>query len=264
MGLSQKNTVRSVERALDIVSAMTEVPSGQSLTDLSRKTGLSVATVFRLVNTLMAKGFADQDWVTGKYRLGFRIIEIAAALLDSLDVVRVATPYAEELARVSKENVNLSVIDHDEALCLVSKETPSNFQVRIALGERVALHVGALSKALMAFLPEREMDRIIQEKGLEAYTPNTITDPRALKPEMAKIRQQGYAFSDGEGVVGARSVAAPIRNHNGQVIAAIAILAPATRMDDRATQEFTELILKYSNAISREMGYPEARGLRGS
>jgi len=155
----------------------------------------------------------------------------------------------ESLAAATGETVLLTVYQQGEVVCIEKIESPHAVRLAMDVGTRRMPHAGASSKVLMAFLPPDEIEAIIQ-RGLPRLCTNTITDPQALRAELARIREQGYAFSVEETDTGAWGIATPIRNPQGEVIAALGIAGPTFRMSEERIQQHIRLCLQAAEQIS--------------
>jgi DNA-binding IclR family transcriptional regulator len=251
--------VRSVLKALDILEAFTLGQHVRGVTDLSKALGLPKSTVYNLLATLKSRGYIEEDPDTSRYSLGLKILELSLAVRANVEIRDRAAPLLRELAERSREVVYLTVLHHDHSVYIYSIEAPGRLLARSAVGGRVPLHCTAVGKAKMAFLPESEIDRIIERVGLTAFTANTITDPEQLKAQLAVIRQCGYAIDNEEHEVGVRCVGAPIRDDLGSVVASCSVSGPAGRITDGRIAELAPDVVRTADAISQRLGYFGAR-----
>lgn len=252
MDNSQK--VRAVERAFDIIESFTFRDSELTLVEISERTGLALATVHRSIQTMIKRGYIEQDPISGKFRLGMQFVRVGGIVIQRIDVVRIATPYLQELSKRTEQNVNMSIYDGGEALCLVNIESFHNFQYGIKVGQRLPIYAGALSKVILAHLSEQEIGRLLSEK-LESFTPQTIAEEDTLWEELKSIRRRGYAHSGGELALGAAALAAPVFNYENKLVAGIAISGPEHFYTTEKVGGFITELLSTAAAISRELGY---------
>jgi DNA-binding IclR family transcriptional regulator len=161
----------------------------------------------------------------------------------------------EELHKVTEETISLYIPDGDARVCIERLESPQMVRMVARVGERMPFYAGASGKALLAFLPPEQQKTILKNVPLERLTTSTIQDPKVLLHELALIQERGYAFSQGERVEGASSVAAPIFNATGKVIGAINISGPSTRFSKQKIQEYAALLVQATGHISKAMGY---------
>lgn len=249
------SSVQSVDRALHLLEVLASAPGDVAVKDAARAAGLHVSTAHRLLTALMARGFVDQDRHTARYRLGPKAVEIGhAAAARWRDVRALARPELEELVRRHNETANLVLLHSDEAVYV--DQVPSTHMIRMftTIGTRVPLHCTGCGKAMLAFLPEAEVERIIQVKGLSRYTANTITDASCLRRELEMIRTRGYAIDNEEREEGVRCVAAPIFRHPDVVIGAISISGPASRLGEERVHQLGPELVEATQRISTALG----------
>lgn len=219
-----KYRVHSLERGLELLELLALGAKEKTLSELCRESGFSTSTAHRILNALEYRGYLMKNPSTLRYRLSFKLAELARASSWQKDLKQVAMPILDGIAHHLKETIYLIIIDNDEAYCL--GRTDGNTSIRILtleVGARMPLHMGAAPKVLLAHLPENEIDRIIREKGLEASTPHTITNPLMLKQDLKTIREQGYAVSFHDVTEGVAAVSSPVRNWQGDVVASVSI-----------------------------------------
>lgn len=255
-----RRNVQSVERALRILEVIAQRGEPMSVTDIGARSGLRLGTVHRLLNTMMSKGFIQQDVATSKYKLGVKLFNIGNAALYDLDVRTVSNPHLKRLVEKCNETANLSILDEGEVVYIDQVESNNMIIVRMfaRIGSRGPAHCTASGKVLLAGLSDEQLSKLLKDP-LERFTNETITDVATLKKEIERIRAQGYALDLGERDEGVRCVAAPIRNHEGKVIAAISISGPATRLTNHYLMyEVLPLVVREAREISVELGYSGA------
>ena len=247
--------VQSINRSLNILEILAENIDGSSLTLLSKKTGLHVSTAHRLVNTLKKRGYIEQNEVTGKYSLGLKLFEIGIKKLESIDLRQLAKPLMNELADITQETVHLVILAKDEGVYIDKVEAKGAIRLHSQIGWRLPLHATATGKILLTHLPKDEVTKIIKKKRQYSYARNTITDLKTLKKELEKIRLQGYSLDEEEYQDGVTSVAVPIKDHTGEVVASMSLSAPVSRL--KIDGKTISLIKKYGLKISTQLGYIE-------
>ena len=249
-------TLQSVDRAIIILKALGDTASDLGVTDLSQRLGLAKSTVHRLLTTLEQGGLVEQDPATEKYRLGVGLVSLAEPVLMRMDLQQVAQPHLRALAEACQETVNLSILTSDDKVINIAS-FPSPRMVRNVgwIGREMLPHSVSSGKALLAYLPEQRVERILAA-GLPPFTEKTITDPTRLREDQAQIRQQGYAVAREELEEGLSAVAAPIVNHEGHVIAAISVSGPSFRLTEERLVELAEMTCQAANAISHQLGWP--------
>lgn len=255
------NLVQTIERVSLIFDALCQHSQGMSVKNLSEEVNFPMGTTHRLLASLAYFGFVTQDKVSKKYHLGFKLVDLANALLSQIDLRTVARPYLINLARKANETVHLVILDQDECLYLDRVESGENqqgLQMASKVGMRISAHSCSVGKVLLAAFSEKEWNDFIKVKGLPRRTEKTITDADQFKLHLKTVRNQGYAVDDEEDVLGTRCVAAPIRNESGHVIAAISISGPTTRITWKKVQEtFKDQVIDTALEISYQLGFQE-------
>jgi IclR family transcriptional regulator, KDG regulon repressor len=252
----EKTNVRVLERAFDIIECFTEKDFELSLVQISERANLPLATTHRSIHTMMDRGYIDQNPKTGKYRLGMHFVRLSGLVIGRLDIIRIATPYLEDLSQRTGQNVNLSIYDQSKALCLVNIESFHNFLMGIKVGQRLPIYAGALSKVILAHLPDEVISQALSD-DLAIFTPHTITHKESLLQELNNIKQKGYATSKSELATGAGAIAAPIFDYSSQSVAGISISGPEHHYTNPHSNEFLTEILLTAQLISKELGYAE-------
>ncbi|MCK8828297.1 IclR family transcriptional regulator [Natroniella acetigena] len=246
-------TVQSVDRALDILEILVKVQRPITLSELSKRADLNISTAHRLLNTLVMRGFAAQE-ESGKYKLGLHLFEIAGTLENSMDLKTIVKPYLEEIVEECNETVNLVILDQGEVLYVDQVESTNMIRMFANVGSRGPAHSLGAGKVLLSYLDEEQLDQVLAQIDLTEFTANTITDPAELKKELIKIREQGYAIDFEEMEEGVRCVAAPIKDSNGEVVAAISVSGPNIRITEQVLyEEMVPLVTKKAEEISNKL-----------
>ncbi|WP_245711671.1 IclR family transcriptional regulator [Gracilibacillus ureilyticus] len=248
--------VQSVERTLKILEILADSPEGLSVTALSKTMELAKSTVHRLLSTLVSKGYVQQNEQNGHYQLGIQCLVIASSLLNNLDIRTVAKESLNSLAVSSGEVVHLCIEDKNEVVYIDKVESDQTLRMYSQIGRRAFMHCTGVGKALLSGFTDKKLNHLIDEKGLRKFTDYTITEKDALRKELTEIRERGYAIDEQEHELGIRCIAAPVFDHEGNVVAAISIAGPADRVTkDRVNGELAKEILAQSQMISRKLGY---------
>jgi len=186
---------------------------------------------------------------------GSGLIELAQKGLGQFEIRSIALPYLEDLQKKTNETVHLAILDSGEVVYLEKRESTQTIRMYSAVGRRAPAHCTGLGKAILAFLPEEERQRILKEKGLKAYTPNTITLLSEFERGCDRIRERGFALDLGEHEVEIRCVAAPILDHTGRPVAALSVAVPAFRTDEAQLEALGPEVVQATQEISRKLGY---------
>jgi IclR family acetate operon transcriptional repressor len=244
--------IGAAERAISILDTLAE--GGELGTnEIARRTGMTPSTVSRQLGTLAASGLVERAPATGRYRLGLRIVHLANALLARLDVRTVARPHLEELVRRTGETATLSVPGEEDAITIDFVSGAHHVQPVSQLGRPSIAHATSAGKVMLAF-----SGRSLPGGTLRAYTPRTITDPKELVLEIARVREQGWAQAVEEREPGLSAIAAPIRSSRGDLEAIVALQGPTTRFDAYAVEAALPSLREAADAVSRELGWRTA------
>ena len=252
---SNPGTIQSVDKALDILCCFSINEPEQGVSELALKLSMYKSTIYRILKTLEERGFIIQNLENQKYRLGFKLFYLGTAVISKLEVRDVALPLMQGLSDKTKETVTLNIVDDDYRVCIEKVESTEAVRNFVQLGGRNPLYLAGSGKLLLAYLHEREIERIITGKDLGSTVLGKRILGDDLREELALIRQQGYAVSHSERNIGSSSVAAPIRNHEGKVIAGISISGPESRFTvERLVMLIAEAV-NTSNLISYRLGW---------
>lgn len=253
--MSSSNTVESVGRALLILDVLTRADEGLGLAELSSATGLPRSTTYRLAQTLVHHRLAEQEEDTRGYVAGLRIVELAHRVLDRIEIRRQGLPILKQLCKQTNLTVHLGILDEGDVVYIEKCEADRALRMHSAVGKRSPAHCTALGKALLAYLPEDDLCSIIDRKGLSQHTPRTIVTLEGLTEELARVRALGYALDDGEHEPMIRCVGAPVRDHKGEVVAAISITGAVDYFATQSLDGLSELVVETAVRISRRLGY---------
>ena len=214
-------SLQSVNRALTALELVAD--AGEiGVSELGRQLGVHKATASRLAAVLAERGLLERDPVTERYRIGFGLVRLAGAAMSGLDLVRLARPILETLAERAREATNLGVRSGDD-IVYVDQISGTRSIVTVSwVGKRTPMHCTSNGKVLLAWAEETDRDRVL-EGPLETFTPHTVVDPDALRAELVSVRTRGYAQAVEEFEDGLNAVAAPVRQADGRVIAALGV-----------------------------------------
>ena len=247
--------IKVLNKTFSILEILLQHNSSMNMTELSEKLGFYPSTTHRILDTLKHWGYVEQDSHTQKYQLGLKALELGMAKLHQMDLVREATPYLKELVNQCNETVHLGVLEEGEVLYLAKEESSQTIRMISYVGKRAPLHCTALGKVLLAYMSEKERKKILQDKGLPRLTEKTITDKRKLEKELGEVKEQNFALDREENEKDVCCIAAPIRNYQGEVIAALSISSPIFRIDKNAQNNLKKALIETSEKISKRLGY---------
>jgi IclR family pca regulon transcriptional regulator len=250
--------VQSLERGLSVVRALS-APEPQTLSEVARVTGLTRAASRRFLLTLQQLGYVQSSG--GRFSLTPQVLELGYAYLSSLTLPEVAQPHLERLADEVHESSSVSVLDGDDVVYVARVPTRRIMRVAISVGTRFPAHATSMGRVLLAALEPPALDAALARAHLRALTPETITDERELRAELDRVRAQGWALVDQELEAGLRSVAAPIHDSAGVVVAAINVSANATRTGvEELKAALLPPLLATAEAIERDMAAGRTNG----
>ncbi|WP_254271330.1 IclR family transcriptional regulator [Haloarcula marina] len=250
---SQNNTVAATKTSFRILEELKRA-DGAGVTDVASELGIAKSTVHNHLQTL-----SEEEYIIcedGTYRVGLRFLELGEYTRNRMDIYEKARPEVNALAEETGEMVNAAVEEHGEGVYITRAEGGQAVSVDTYAGKRVKLHCTALGKTILAQLPESRVDEIIAIHGLPERTENTITDPAELKTELDEVRERGYAYDREERLPGLRCVAAPVVADDGNLVAALSVSGPTTRIKgDLFHEEIPELLRSSANVIEINMAY---------
>ena len=257
---SKQRRLSSVGSAIQLLKAFSEERVDLGISELSRRLGVAKSTVHRLAATLAAEGLLEQDRETEKYRLGIALFRLGALVRRRMDISSQGRPYLYELREKTKETVHLAILDDTEIMYVYNLENTQAIRMRSDLGVRKPAYCTAEGQAILAFQPQAVLDAVIVQ-GLSPRTPQTITDPAKLIKALAVVRQRGCAIEDEESEIGMRGISAPIRNDAGEVVAAVGLAGPMTRLSKKAITTFIPHVIETADLVSRRLGYRSPPGI---
>jgi IclR family KDG regulon transcriptional repressor len=246
--------LKSLRKAMRVLECFSLQEPRLPLTDIARKVGLPLSTAHRILATLRDVGIVEQEGDRDLYRLGLKLLELGSMVLANMEVHREALPCIEELARETGETVHLGVFDGSQVVSIEKMDSPHGLASNVTIGKGAPAYCTGVGKALLAFQPENVVDHVCR-LGLTKFTPQTITHPEKLRKELAQVRAQGYAVDNAEHQPDVRCVAAPIRNHSGNVIASLSVSGPATRIPKDRIPGLAARVREVAGKLSARLGY---------
>ena len=244
----------SVATAIGLLKSFSESEVEIGVSGLARKLGVAKSTVHRLAVTLVSEGMLEQNPENGKYRLGIALFGLGALVRRRMNLSSEARQDLFALREATKETVQLAVLDEAEIMYVYNLESTQAIRVNSDIGVRKPAFCTASGRAILAFqVPERIAD--VLEQPLRPRAPKTITEPASIARLLDDVRDRGYATEDEECEAGMRSVAAPVRNETGNVVASVSIAGPVQRLTKETMSRYAPLVIKTADAISSRLGY---------
>jgi len=259
-GLRASRTVQSVERAFDILEFLAGSEREVQLREISKVTGLNVSTCHHLLSTLVKRGYASQNPRGRTYFIGNKILELSDSRLRQFNILDIAMPELRKLNQVTGECVHLAAMQGYDLTNLAKLDSTRPVGVGTDGGGTTnAAHATATGKAILAWLPEIEIARVVAEKGLTRFTDNTITSLAELIENLRLVRRNGFSVDHEEFQPGVTSVGSAIRDHAGAVIGSIGCSMPNTRAEGEHFDAVTRAVRQSTTVMSELLGSPPER-----
>jgi len=246
--------VRAVERALKILDCFDEKNPERGVSEIAKVVGLHKATAHRIVTTLLNYGYLERADDDQRYRLGLHLAGLGFKVIRRMDLHHEALPYMTRLVEKWDETCDLSIFDQERVFYIEVLHGNHALTIAADVGQRLPAHCTASGKLFLAHLPEPELDAFLS-KPLQSYTEKTITSPVELRQQLEIIQQQGFSYDNEEFEEGILAIAAPIRNHQGDIIAAMSIPGPVNRMTEDRISEITDSLIETAQTVSHRMGW---------
>jgi IclR family KDG regulon transcriptional repressor len=225
------------------------------VSELARRLGLGKSTVHRLLTTLVSEGLVEQNAETGAYRLGLVMFELGQAVRVHMDLHAAVGPVLASLREETHESCQVGVLDGHEVVYVDRLESSHTLRLMNETGRRVPVHCTSSGKVLLAHLSPEALDLVLAAAPLTQLTPRTIVDPVQLRADLEKVRVRGWSEAVEEREIGVASIAAPIRDTSGLVIAAVSIGGPAARMGAQQRRRLADTVVEAGEAASRRLGW---------
>jgi len=250
----QEYNVRAVERALQILGCFDDEHPERGVSEIAQGVGLHKATAHRIMTTLLNFGYLERTADEQKYRLGAHLADLGFKVIRRMDLRREALPHMAQLVEQWDETCDLSLFDQGQVFYIEVIRGSHTLTIAAAVGQRLPAHCTASGKLFLAHLPPHDLDALLS-RPLTIYTDKTVTEPDMLRQQLEVIRQQGYGSDDEEYEVGIRAVSAPLHNHEGEVVAAMSVPGPTSRMTPDRIPEIARALKEATQAVSRRLGW---------
>ncbi|TQR30066.1 IclR family transcriptional regulator [Lysinibacillus sphaericus] len=248
----EKNyTMSSLHKAIKVLKAFSKDEPSLSLTELSKKTGISISSLQRFVSTFVYEGFLHKDERTKRYQLGHSLLYLGNLVKEESSLIIVAEPILKKLNEEIGESVSMNIIDGLERRCILNFDSTYPLSTKMFVGDTSPLYAGASSKILLAFMPN--VEEYVENISLEPITDQTILSREQLLKELKHIRLQQFATSKSERVRGACSISAPILNASQQIIASVTLVIPEVRYSDYDENLLIDTIQSVALEIEKQL-----------
>jgi DNA-binding IclR family transcriptional regulator len=242
--------VPAIDRALNVLECLSQSRKGYSVSELSRRLGLPKSSVHLILRTLERRGYLQKQSAGGRYKFGMKLIALSRAALDGVELRDEARPALAALAQRTGLTVHMGVLERSEIVIIERLESPSPIRVVSWIGRRMDLNSTAVGKALIAHLPEAEFEAQVRPSQLGRHNDRTIGSMTALRKELERVRQLGYAVCDEEDEIGVRCVGAPIVNRHGHSIAAVSVAGTTLQIPTERLGELGQAVREAAAEIS--------------
>jgi len=253
--VSERKNINSVVKSLNILDCFSREVKELKLTEISNMLEIPKSTTSNLVYTLVDMGYLEQNSENGKFRLGTKLFMLGKIFEYHFNLIEVARPYMERLRNKFNEAVHLSIPYETEGVCVEKIEGDSTLGMNSQVGKKLPLHCTASGKLFLSGMSKEKLEKTLVNIDLFKRTETTITDVNILRKEIEVIREKGYSMAVEEGEVGITSMAVPIYNYKGELIASISIAGPTARLSDDSREQIILEMLKASKTISSKLGF---------
>ncbi|WP_392561984.1 IclR family transcriptional regulator [Orbus sturtevantii] len=251
--MTEPANLSNIDKVLTILETISDHSDGISLSELAKITLIPKTTVFRILESLKAREYVLYDMLNESYSLDIKSLELGIKGLMNVNLVEVSIPYLKTLSSKTNETCFLGVYNQGHVIYLYKNEGTMSIQTNARLGSRIPAYCTGIGKALLAYQPLEEIERVLSQK-LEKITEKTVFDRVQLYNILADIRLNGYAFDNEENEEGLTCIAKPVFNYTNSIVGAISVAGPTHRMSHKIDSVIFEL-QNICNTISRRLGY---------
>jgi IclR family acetate operon transcriptional repressor len=252
----RETRVPSVDRAFDLLELLTLSDQGLTLSEVSQKLQIPRSSAHYLIQSLAYRGYLERNPAGRAYILGLRVANFANSAPARSQLRLASNPYLQGIVKKLGLTAQLGVLDGGEALVIDRVAAPTDVRFDSWVGRHFELHCTALGKALIAHLPDSELKKLFEGRGMPRHNPNTICSLEAVRAQLAEVRANGYASDNEEHELGVRCVAAPIFNYLGNTVAAICVFSSITRFPAWQVPAVGKLVISAASEVSRQLRDP--------
>ena len=227
----------------------------RSVTEISKALGMLPSKVSRMIRTLENEGFFEKNLENGKYRLGIQFFELGMAYVFNFPLRKLLRPHLEQIFTEVNVTTSCGILRNCKVVVVDRIQNLNIDLLTTRIGVNLPIHSTSIGKVLLAYLPEKEQDRILKSTNLVKFTDNTIIDQKLIKRHLKLIRERGYSTDEEETHEDISCIAAPIRNGNGEAIAAISLMDEKSRTNMEKLFGFVDYLKEETLFISRQLGY---------
>jgi len=247
--------IQVLDRALALLDALSHRGPDLALGEISQSLKLHKSTAHRLIMVLERHRLLERNSRTGRYRLGLKLFELGTKAASHLDLREQARPFLERVVLETGETVHLCIYDDGEVVYVDKVEPARSVRLASSVGRRNPAYCTAVGKAIMAFLPEAQVEDAVQKHGLQPLTSKTVSTLAELKAELERIRERGYSLDDEENEEGVSCVGAVVRGFEGEAVAAISVSGPTFRLGKEKVAVVAQSVIAAAKGLSKELGF---------
>ena len=247
--------IQVLDRALALLDVLSQNGPDLTLVQISESLGLHKSTAHRLIMVLERHRLIERHSGNSKYRLGLKLFELGTRAVSQLDLRERARPFLEQVVAAISETVHLCIYDSGEVVYLDKVEPARSVRLASSVGRRNPAHCTAVGKAIMAFLPQSQVEAGVQKHGFRKLTRNSLSTKMELNADLARVRQRGYAVDNEENEEGVCCVGAVVRDYTGEPVAAISASGPTFRISHDKIPLVAQSVMAAANSLSRELGF---------
>jgi DNA-binding IclR family transcriptional regulator len=248
-------THQSLERGLLVLETVATTGTAISLGETARRTGLHRSTAHHLLQSLVGVGYLRQDTRTRGYELTARLFELTGRMWSPEQLGELGQSFVAELTRSTGEGASLAAYRDGVVSIVAKRDSDGPVRVVQSVGAQRPIHATAVAKAIVAFLPDKEREGVLERASYEKYAPKTITSRKELAAELARVRAEGCAHDDEEHIEGIRCIAGPVFAYSGRVVASLCIVGPRSRMSRQRVKRLRLKLLEICTAMSDRLGH---------
>ena len=247
--------IQVLDRALALLDALSQQGPDLALGEISQSLKLHKSTAHRLIMVLERHRLLERNSRTGRYRLGLKLFELGTKAVSQLDLREQARPFLERVVLETGETVHLCIYDDGEVVYVDKVEPARSVRLASSVGRRNPAYCTAVGKAIMAYLPEAQVEDAVRKHGLHPLTTKTVSTLEELKTELEHIRELGYAIDDEENEEGVCCVGAVVRGFDGDPVAAISVSGPTFRLGKEKVVMVAQSVIAAADGLSKELGF---------
>ncbi len=250
---SSGQVVQALDRGLTVLRALSK-SNGMTLSDVALQVGMPASTAHRILITLQKYQFVEHEENTQQWTVGIEAFRVGSAYLERTNLVDAARQPMRELTATTGETANLAITDNGDVVFISQVESHNAIRAFFRPGTRGPMHASGIGKMLLSCMSRNDVETILQLKGLEEFTPRTLSTPRKLFDDLTITRARGWSFDDEERYLGMRCVASAIFNSYGEPVAGVSISGPTVRLPDASVYEMGPKIQRCAATITEKIG----------